>query len=276
MLRTDFGRRISLGMAAAVAAAALAGPVRPALAQNGQIVPSRDVGIDQKLNNHIPLDARYRDEDGNPVTLGQFFRGKPVVLNLIFYTCKGACNAQLDGMLSLFKDLKLDIGKDFQIVTVSINPKEGSIEATDKKRACLEVLGRPANDTGWRFLTGTEPEIRRLANAVGFRYVYDPRTDQYAHVVSLILVTPQGRISKYFNGAIYRPKDVRLAMVEASNNKIGTVADQVFLLCADYDATTGRYGVSVMKLIRIVSAGTILLLGISISVMLRVDKARKR
>jgi protein SCO1 len=231
------------------------------------------VGIDQKLGESVPLDLQFRDEAGAPVRLGQFFGArKPVLLSLVYYRCPGLCTMTLNGMASAFKPLQFTAGKEFDVVTVSIDPKETPQLASEKKAQYLKRYGRPGAEAGWHFLTGDESSIRALAQSVGFRYVYHPQTDQYTHAAGIMLLTPGGKIARYFYGLEYSARDLRLAMVEASEEKIGTLADAVKLLCYQYDPMTGKYGVTIMRTIRIAAVLTVACLGTFILLMVRRDR----
>jgi protein SCO1/2 len=232
------------------------------------------VGIDQKLGNPVPLDLEFRDEAGAPVRLGQFFGGKkPVLLSLVYYRCPGLCTMTLNGMAAAFKPLKFSAGREFDVVTVSIDPKETPQLAAEKKAQYLKRYGRDGAEAGWHFLTGDEQAIRALAQSVGFRYVYHPQTDQYTHAAGIMLLTPGGKVARYFYGLEYSARDLRLAMVEASEEKIGTLADAVQLLCYQYDPMTGKYGVAIMRTIR--TAGVLTVLGLGMFVFLMARRERR-
>jgi protein SCO1/2 len=232
------------------------------------------VGIDQKLGSSVPLDLQFRDESGAPVRLGQYFGGKkPVLLSLVYYRCPGLCTMTLNGMAAAFKPLKFTAGKEFDVVTVSIDPKETPQLASEKKAQYLKRYGRAGAENGWHFLTGSEDVIRALAAAVGFRYVYHPQTDQYTHAAGIMLLTPQGKIARYYYGLEYSSRDLRLGMVEASEERIGTLADAVSLLCYQYDPMTGKYGVAIMRAIR--TAGVLTVVGLGTFILLMVRRERR-
>ena len=216
------------------------------------------VGIDQHLNEQAPLDASFKDEQGREVKLGQFFGTKPVVLSLVYYQCPMLCTQILNGMVSSFKTLSFNIGQQFEVVTVSFDPSETPELAAAKKQSYLQRYNRTGAEAGWHFLTGDEANIRRLANAVGFRYTYDAQTKQFAHASGIMLLTPQGRIARYFYGIEYAPKDLRLGLVEASENKIGSPVDALLLYCYHYDPATGKYGVVVMNIVRLSGIATVI------------------
>jgi len=218
----------------------------------------KDVGIDQKLDQSIPLDIAFRDEHGNPVQLGQYFGEKPVILSLVYYNCPMLCTQVLNGLESSLKLIPMDIGKQFNVVTVSVDPTERPVLAEAKQALYSGLYGRPGAADGWHFLTGDEQQIKRLANAVGFRYAYDPASKQFAHASAIMVLTPKGKISRYFYGIQYPSRDLRLGLVEASEGKIGTPVDQVLLFCYHYDASTGKYGLLISRLIQAAAAATVL------------------
>jgi protein SCO1/2 len=215
------------------------------------------VGIDQKIGQQLPLDLRFKDENGRDVRLGQFFNTRPVVLALAYYDCPMLCTQVLNGMTGALKTLSFDAGKDFDVVVVSIDPKDGFHLAADKKATYVEHYGRPATAGGWHFLTGTEASIKPLAHAIGFRYAYDANLKQYAHGAAIYVATPTGVIARYFLGIDFAPRDLRLALVEASNNQLGSMTDKVLLLCYHYDPAAGKYGVAILNAVRIGFVGTV-------------------
>ncbi len=229
----------------------------------------KQVGIDQKLNQTIPLNLAFRDENGNTVELGQYFGQKPVILTLVYYNCPMLCTQVLNGVESGLKELPTDIGKQFDVVTVSIDPTESHVLAKVKKEMYVGMYGRPGAAEGWHFLTGDEPQIKQLADALGFRYAYDPDTKQFAHASAIMLLTPEGKISRYFYGIQYPSRDLRLGLVEASEGKIGTPVDQVLLFCYHYDPATGKYGLLISHVIQIGGALTVLILGIGMLILFR-------
>jgi protein SCO1 len=233
------------------------------------------VGIDQNLDAQVPLDLTFRNEQGTTVRLGDYFHDKPVVLSLVYYNCPMLCTEVLNGMKGVFRNLPLVVGRDFEVVTVSIDPTETADLASAKKEKYLEGYGHPEGAAGWHFLTGDEQQIRTLANVVGFRYVYDKESKQFAHAAGIMVLTPGGRVARYLYGVDYLIKDMRLALVEASHNTIGSPIDQVLLLCYHYDPATGKYGLVVMNLLKITGAITILLLGGFITIMLRRERKKR-
>jgi len=215
----------------------------------------RDVGIDQKLNSQVPLDLSFKDEQGNTVKLKDYFHGKPVVLSLVYYECPMLCNQVLNGLTASLKMQDFDIGQDFDVLTVSFNPRDEPKLAAQKKETYLKWYNRDGAEKGWHFLTGYPKEIEALTKSVGFRYQYDSVTGQYAHASGIMILTPEGKVARYLYGIEYMPKDLRLGLVEASEGKIGSPVDQVLLFCYHYDPTTGKYTVATMNSIR---AGAIL------------------
>lgn len=244
--------------------AQLQGPV-----QDIGVRPSllKEVGIDQKLNQSIPLNLEFRDEHGKPVHLSEYFGQKPVILSLVYYNCPMLCTQVLNGIESSLKLIPMDIGKQFNVVTVSIDPTERPVLAEAKQALYTGLYGRPGVAEGWHFLTGDEPQIRELANALGFRYAYDPDSKQFAHASAIMILTPEGKISRYFYGIQFASRDLRLGLVEASEGKIGTPVDQVLLFCYHYDPSTGKYGLLISRLIQTAGAATVLAIGTLIFVL---------
>jgi protein SCO1/2 len=235
----------------------------------------KKVGIDQKLNDQLPLDAVFKDEQGNQVRLGQYFnQGKPVVISLVYYSCPMLCNQVLNGMLGSFRQNTLNVGKDFEVVTVSFDTKETPQLAAAKKQTYIAGYNRPTGAAGWHFLTGDDANVRRLTEAVGFRYTWDEQTQQFAHASGIMIATPEGKLARYFYGIDYPAKDVRLALVETSANKIGNPVDALMLYCYHYDPSTGKYGVVIMNVIRL--AGIITLVAIVGLLLLLRKISRKR
>lgn len=215
-----------------------------------------EVGIDQKLNGQIPLDLTFRDEHGQTVKLGQYFGEKPVVLAMVYYECPMLCNMVLNGMLRAFRTLSFDAGKQFEVVTVSFNPSEKPVLARAKQASYMDKYRRPGAE--WHFLTGDEPNIQKLAQAVGFRYKWDPVQQQFAHASGIMVATPDGRLARYFYGIEYPPNSLRLAIVEASNRQIGTPVDAILLYCFHYDPATGRYSLLISNVVKIIGSATAL------------------
>jgi protein SCO1 len=236
--------------------------------------PLREIGFDQNIDQRVPLDTTFRNEAGATVRLGDYFGSRPVVLVFAYYDCPMLCTQVINGLSSALGVLSLNPGKDFEIVTVSFNPRDTPASATAKKAVYLERYRRPGAAEGWHFLTGDQPQIDRLTKAAGFRYAWDAETKQFAHPSGVIVLTPDGRLSKYLFGIEYGPRDLRLGIVEASEGKIGNPVDALLLYCYHYDPMTGRYGLAIMRVIRIAAAATVLILGAFILVMLRSEKRR--
>jgi protein SCO1 len=233
-------------------------------AQDRPIAPAsmlQRVGIDQKLEAQLPLDLTFRDEAGKTVRLGDYFGKRPVVLALVYYGCPSLCTMTLNGMNQSFRTLSFDIGKEYEVITVSFDPSETPELAAEKKANYVREYGRAGGPEGWHFLTGDAPAIAALTQAVGFRYVWDEPTKQFAHGSAIMLATPQGKLSKYFYGLEYAPKDLRLGIIEASEERVGTLADSVTLLCYQYNPMTGKYGFAIMATLRAAGVLTLLLLG---------------
>jgi protein SCO1/2 len=225
------------------------------------------VGITQNLNARIPPGLMFRDETGNSVRIGDFFGRKPIVLSLVYFDCPALCTEVLNGELRTMKAISLDLGKDFDAVTVSFEPKDTPALAKAKRDVYAGQYGRPEAAYHWHFLTGDQQSIGTLTNVVGFHYAYDSSIRQYAHAAAILVLTPDGRIDRYFYGVIYPARDLRLGLVEASEGKIGTLTDHALLYCYQYDPMTGKYGVVVMNVLRAAGGLTVLLLGIFMAMM---------
>jgi protein SCO1/2 len=253
---------------ASVAAAAPSDAVPPGL---------QDVGIDQNLDAQVPLDLTFRDESGAAVRLEQYFHdGKPVILNLVYYECPMLCTLVLNGLTSALRALSFDVGKQFEIITVSFDPKESAELAAGKKQTYLDEYRRPGADKGWHFLTGDAVAIESLARSVGFRYRYDPAAKQFAHAAAIMVLTPKGRVARYFYGVEYAPRDLRLGLIEAADNRIGNPVDQLLLYCFHYDPTTGKYSAAVLNIVRLAGAATVLgLLGFIVTSGRGTKRSRK-
>jgi protein SCO1 len=220
-----------------------------------------NVGINQRLEQQIPLDLTFRDETGKTVQLGDYIGKKPVILNFVYYRCPMLCPELLIGLESSLKVLKFNVGKEFDVVTVSFDPNDTPQLGAAKKADILKRYNRPGAENGWHFLTGPAQSITALAQAAGFQYHFDPKTGQFAHATAIIVLTSSGKISQYYYGVDFSPKDLRLSLIQASNNNIGTVADVVLLYCFHYDPATGKYSVLIGRVIQVAGGLTILLLG---------------
>jgi protein SCO1/2 len=244
----------------------------PGMAASVVPAPLREIGFDQRLDERVPMDVEFKDDEGRMVRLGEYFGRKPVVLAFVYYDCPMLCTMVLSSITSTLGVLSLDPGKDFELVMVSFDPRETPELAARKKAEYLHRYDRPAAAGGWHFLTGTPPSIERLTKAAGFRYAWDEETQQFAHPAGIVVLTPDGRLARYLFGLEYGPRDLRLALVEASEGRIGTAVDAALLYCYHYDPMTGRYGLVVMRLLRIAGAATVVALGTFVFVMLRRDR----
>lgn len=249
------------------------GAAPPSMPPQGRPAALRDVGYDQHLGETLPLDVELRDESGRAVQLGDYFGRRPVVLSFVYFQCPMLCTLSLNGLASALDVLSFDPGKEFEIVTVSFDPRDTPAAAAQKKQAYLARYKRPSAATGWHFLTGGKDQIDRLTRAAGFRYAWDAETKQFAHPAGVIVTTPDGKLSRYLFGIEYAPRDLRLALIESTSGKIGNPADAVALYCYTYDPVTGRYGMAVMRVVRLGAVATLLALGGFIFVMLRRERA---
>jgi protein SCO1/2 len=232
------------------------------------------VGIEQHLDAQLPLDTMFRDETGRVVRLSEYANGsKPLLLVFMYYRCPMLCSMVMEGVVSTLTALKFDAGKEYDVVTISIDPRDTPRDAAAKKEKYVKRYGRLETVGAWHFLTGPESAIRKITNVAGFQYAYDPQSDQFAHATALMVLTPRGRISRYLYGFEYKPRDVRLALVEASSNKIGTATDAVLLLCYHYDPVTGKYSRSAMAFVRAGGLATVAGLAGFIFVMIRRERA---
>jgi protein SCO1/2 len=237
----------------------------------------RDIGIEQRLNEQVPLDLNFRDEAGQTVRLGDYFGKRPVVVSLVYYNCPKLCNLVLNGLVGGLRTLPFAVGKDFDVVTVSFDPREGASDATKKKEVVLHDYGRAGDAgvaAGWHFLTGDKTSIDALADAVGFKYAFDTATDQFAHASGVMIATPEGKLSHYFYGIEYAPRDLKLGLVEASAGRIGSAVDKLTLYCFHYDPTTGKYGPAIMNIMRL--TGIMTVLGLVALIMILQRRRRRR
>lgn len=249
--------------------------IPPGKAAAEQIPALREVGIDQKLDGAIPLDAPFTDEAGKDVTLGRYFGARPVVLALVYFECPMLCIQTLTGLSGSLEALAFNPGREFELVVVSIDPGETPALAANSKKTFLKRYGRQGVDANVHFLTGRESSIKPLADAVGFRYAYDREIDQYAHPAAITVLTAEGRVSKYLFGIDFAPRDLRLSLVEAAGGRIGTVIDQALLFCYHYDPETGKYGFVIMNVVRLGAALTVVALAGSIIFALRRERRRR-
>ncbi len=258
------------------AAPASAGFTREAGTPSSQLPKAlREIGFDQRLDERLPLDTPLRDEAGRAVNLGDYFGKRPVVLVFAYYDCPMLCTLAINGLSSALNVLSLNPGTDFEIVTISIDPRDTPAAAALKKAGYLDRYQRAGAAEAWHFFTGDQPSIDRLTQSAGFRYAWDQETKQFAHPTGIIVLTPDGRMSRYLFGIEYGPRDLRLAIVEASSGKVGSAVDSLLLYCYHYDPMTGRYGLAIMRTMRIAGAATVLALGGFIVVMLRRERAAR-
>lgn len=245
----------------------------PPVITDQQILES--IGIDQNLNQQIPMDLTFNDETGTPRLLSEYFGNKPVILVPVYYKCPMLCSLVLNGLLDSLKLVSLQLGKDYEVITFSISPDEDAQLARNKKITYLQSLNRPGDDPGWKFLTGNEENIKALTKAIGFRYAKDPKTGEYAHAAALVIVTPTGKISRYLTGIEFAPRDVKLALIESSHGKIGSPLDRLLLFCYHYDPLTGKYGLAIKRVMRAGALLTVIVLGWFIVTSLKREKNKQ-
>jgi protein SCO1/2 len=232
------------------------------------------VGFDQRLEAQVPLDLLFRDEAGKDVRLGDYFGARPVILTLNYFECPNLCTLVLTGLADGLRSMSLQIGREFDVVSLSIDPREKPELAAAKKATYLERYGQPGGEGGWHFLTGDQASITQLTQAVGFRYAYDAQQNQFAHPAGIVILTPQGKIARYFYGIEYAPRDLRLGLVEASAGQIGTPIDAVLLRCYHYDPVAGRYTVTIENIVRLASVITALMVGLTLLALFRRERRR--
>lgn len=279
--------RFSLFLLTPVLAAALLGIALPARGQGMHdtapgAMPStelppilKNVRYEQRLDNQVPLNLAFRDESGKAVRLGDYFQKKPVVLILAYYRCPMLCSQVLAGATHAFTQLPFRIGQQFNVLTVSFDPRETPAMASSTKETYLRSYGHLDSAAGWHFLTGQQPEIAALTQAVGFHYAWDAQTKQYAHATGIVVLTPSGKVAQYFYGIEYPPQDLRLALVQSSQEKIGSLADEVLLYCCKYDPNTGRYTAIIGRVLQISGAFTLLILGGVLFLLFYLDKKKR-
>jgi len=255
--------RVLLALATLVVVGVFGGESARAQATPASRIPPafRDVGIDQRLNQQVPLDIPFRDENGNTVALREFFGKRPVILSLVYYECPMLCTTSLNGLDQSMREMKLDLGKDYEVVTVSFDPTEQPSLAAAKKAVYVGLYGRPGAADAWHFLTGDQDSIDRLTQAVGFRYHYDKNIKQFIHATGIIVLTPEGKVARYFYGIQYPAGNLRLGLVEASEGKIGNPVDALLLYCCEYDPQTGKYSLIISRALQIGAAVTVVCLG---------------
>lgn len=234
------------------------------------------IGIDQNLGAQVPGDLMFKDENGHDVRLGDYFHGKPVILTLVYYECPMLCTMVLNDMVRTLNMVDLEPGRDFQIVTVSFNPADTPQLAWKKKRNYLSAYQRAGADAGWHFLTGQQSAITALTHSVGFRYHWDPVNQVFAHASGIIVLTPTGKISRYFFGIDYAPMDLKLSLMEASGGTIGSKTDQLLLYCCNYDPRTGRYSFVIFRILSLLAGLTIVAIGLLLGGLMLRSRWRAR
>ena len=244
----------------------------PGIAASATPPALRGIGFDQRLDERVPLDAPFVDETGRAVRLGDYFGARPVVMVFAYFDCPMLCTMSLNGLASALKVLSLEPGRDFEIVTISFNPLDTPASARAKKAAYLQRYTHPAAEGAWHFLTGDRASIERVTGAAGFRFAWDEDTQQFAHPAGVLVLTPDGRLARYLFGIEYSPRDLRYALVEASDGRVGSAVDTLLLYCFHYDPTTGRYGLAIMRAIRLAGAATVLALGAFVALMIRRER----
>lgn len=275
-LTTKEVRPLFLAALAALAGSAIAfaQQQRPAPGAPAAELPAaiREIGFDQNLGRMLPLDVEFKDEQGRTVTVGDYFGKRPVVLSFVYYGCPMLCLESLSSLAATLGVLSETPGEDFEVVSVSIDPRETPAMALEKKGHYVERSGRPSIARGWHYLTGTEENIQRLTKAAGFRYVFDEATQQYAHPAGIVVATTEGKVSRYLFGIDYGPRDLRLAVLDASAEKVGSPLARALLYCYHYDVATGRYSLAIMRIVRAAGAATVLALGTLIFVWTRRER----
>lgn len=250
----------------------------PAASEPNGLPPAlKEVGIEQKLGGQMPLNTELKDEDGKSVTLGSYFnKGRPVIIAFVYYECPMLCNQVLNGLTGSLKGISFDAGKDFDVVAISFDARENDKPdlAKNKKASYVERYGRPNAESGWHFLTGTQESIDKVTSAAGFSYKWDEKSNQFAHAAGVMIATPDGRLSRYFYGIDYSPKDVKFGIMESSENKVGNPAEQLLLYCFHYDPATGKYGLAILRVMRLGGIATVIGLGAMVFVFWRRNKRK--
>jgi protein SCO1/2 len=251
-------------------------PANQAVQSSGLPEALKTVGIEQRLNEQLPLDTKFKDENGREVALGEYFgKGKPVVLALVYYECPMLCNQVLTGLTGSLKGINFTAGKEFEVVAVSFDPRDTPEIAKAKKETYLANYGRPDTANAWHFLTGTPDSIKRITESVGFRYEWDEATKQFAHAGGIQIATPDGKLARYFYGIDYAPKDVKFGLMEASSNKIGNPVEQLVLYCYHYNPASGKYGLAIMNVVRLGGVATIIGLAAMLLFLSRYNSNKK-
>jgi len=245
-------------------------------AQYARPAITKGVNLQQKLNAPVPLDLVFHDEAGQSVPLRSYFGEKPVVLSLVYFKCPSLCPMSLHETVGSLRRVALEPGRDYNVLVVSFDPADTPAEATEKKAFYAKQYSKPGFESGWHFLTGTPDSISRLASAVGFGYRWDPATRQFIHAGGIMVATPEGKMSRYFYGIDYAPADLRMALVEASQHKIGSPVDYVLLFCFHYDALQGKYTLVIVNVLKIAAGLTVFLLAGLIYLLMRNDTKQKK
>ncbi|MBK9166097.1 MAG: SCO family protein [Bryobacterales bacterium] len=246
------------------------GPVgQPATTQADAL---KDVGFDQRLDETLPLDLPFRDEQGQTVTLRQYFGKRPAIIAPVYYECPMLCSQILNGLISGLKGVLLQPGKDFEVIVVSFDPRETPVQAAKRKDAAMGRFAKPGSETGFHFLTGDEESVRAVTAALGFRYTWDEDRQQFAHASGIVVATLEGKLSRYLYGVEYAPRDIRFALLEASENKIGSPIDKLLLFCYHYDPATGKYTTVALNILRLAATATLLALVSFLFIMFRRDR----
>ena len=266
-LRSSRGWRESMALIVVVTVMVLAAVARAH--DNNKPAALRDVAFEQKLDQQLPLDLTFRDSGGQTVRLREYFGRKPVLLNFVYYRCRDLCPLLSDGLVRALRPLSFDIGKEFDVVTVSFDPSDTAEAAARAKDEYLKKYRRSGAGDGWHVLIGSPTAISQLAGAAGFRYTYDDKKNEFAHATGIVVVTPQGKISRYYYGIEFSPRDLRLGLIEAAAGKIGSPIDQLLLFCYHYDPLTGRYTMIITRMLRVAAGATVLALAGLIVFMLR-------
>ncbi|MBK9216736.1 MAG: SCO family protein [Chloracidobacterium sp.] len=252
-------------------------PSAAASATSGLPEALKTVGIEQKLGEQLPLDTEMKDETGKLVKLGSFFNnGRPVIIAFVYYECPMLCNQVLNGLTGSLKGINLNVGKDFDVVAISFDAREFDSPdvAKAKKEGYIERYGRPGSENGWHFLTGTQTSIDAVTKAAGFGYQWDERTQQFAHAAAVMVTTPDGRLSHYFYGIDYAPRDLKFGLMESADNKVGSAAEQLLLYCYHYDPATGKYGLAILRVMRAGGILTLIAMGAMGFIFWRRNKKR--
>lgn len=271
-IRSALRRTLPLMLLMATAAFAQSQPATTGLPA-AEVPPQlRDVGFDQNLNQVLPLDVELVDEHGRAVKIGDYFGTRPVVLSFVYYGCPMLCLQSLSSLAATLGVLSENPGDDFEVVSVSIDPRETPALALEKKAHYVERSGKPSIARGWHYLTGTEANIRRLTKAAGFRYAWDEATQQYAHPAGIVIATPHGNVSRYLFGIDYGPRDLQLALLDASEEKISSPLKRALLYCYHYDIATGRYSLAIMRIVQVAGAATVLSMGLMIFIWTRRER----